>query len=188
MFKQDQIHTFLNEITKQDVSEHEKLLNDLQMRIPHSIEVFILGKSEELQVSEFMCFEFAFDMIYSKRYRDVLEYQRGWKIRPIGADKGFFLFLERKNAIQEKPLGDAKHNDLIVYFKDGQPIHAGKIRKNRVRSKWGTGLLLEHEIYEVPELYGNTVRLFEPISLENCIELFIDYAEEQGLQFQIIDD
>jgi hypothetical protein len=37
-------------------------------------------------------------------------------------------------------------------------------------------------------LYGNTARFFRPISLEDCIELFIDYAEARGLEFQVIND
>ncbi len=188
VFNQGPVNRRLNEITKQDVSLHEMMLRDLQAEVPHSIEVVILGKNKGLQVPDFMCFEFAFDLIYSKRYKDILESQRGWKINPISADKGFFLFLKKRNSIQKIYFNYVDDNDLIVYFRDDEPAHAGKMIKNRVRSKWGTGLLLDHEIHEFPELYGNTARFFRPISLEDCIELFIDYAGARGLEFHVIND
>jgi hypothetical protein len=75
-FKKSPINEYLEEIIKQDVSEHRKLL---QRKVSHSIEIVSSEKYEGLGISEFMCFEFAFGILPSNVpiYKEVLDYQRG---------------------------------------------------------------------------------------------------------------
>jgi len=176
----------LQEITEKDVSEHERLLEALRLKIPHSIEVVLFEEREGMQVSDFMCYEFAFDLYNFREYKNILE-RLPWRINPIGADKKFVIFFLRNNSLEEIQI--KRDGDFIIYFEKNQPTHAGKLTKNRIRSKWGKGLILEHEIDEVPELYGNEVKYYKSISSEDLIDLFISYAEEEhGIEFQELSD
>jgi hypothetical protein len=188
MFKQSAINKSLEEIIKQDVSQHERLFNELQLMIPHTIEIIPSNEYNELKISEFMCFEYVFDLSNVGLYENILKCQeKTWRINPVGADKRFFFYLYRNNKIKEISLNNVKDGDWIIYYNNDAPAHAGKITKNRVTSKWGKGLLLEHEINEVPEQYGNTVRFFRSIPLKCLIDLFISYARERGIKFQKVE-
>ncbi len=59
---------------------------------------------------------------------------------------------------------EAKTGTVIIYFGQGRIVHAGKIDRGRVVSKWHFGCLWNHRIFEVPEQYGDNVRFFRPIS------------------------
>jgi hypothetical protein len=49
---------------------------------------------------------------------------------------------------------------LVVYESSGEPLHVGRVRGNRVVSKWGPFHLYEHGLWEVPLSYGDTVSFF----------------------------
>ena len=72
---------------------------------------------------------------------------------------------------------------MVIYFnKDGRIKHAGLNRgSGRVESKWGMGGLFEHDVFDVPESYGNVVRLFGKIPSKAAIEYFVRFAEEKGV-------
>jgi hypothetical protein len=77
---------------------------------------------------------------------------------------------------------DARAGDLVFYFRDRRFTHAGMLTdKGRVVSKWGTGQLYEHELYEVPDTYGDEVRYFASLSCESAFEYFTWYAAELGI-------
>lgn len=77
---------------------------------------------------------------------------------------------------------EAKAGDLVLYFCDGAFKHAGLlIDGGRVLSKWGTGQLYEHDLYEVPDNYGDEVRYFASLSCESAFEYFTWFAAEQGI-------
>lgn len=60
------------------------------------------------------------------------------------------LFLDELDIVEE-----ASEGDIVVYFKEGIISHVGQRIENRgVRSKWGTGVVLEHEEFQVPRKYG----------------------------------
>ncbi len=181
--EQNPIRKYLADITKQEVSEHDRLLKNLRSKFQHSIIKSFLNDTDRLAVNDFNCFEHALGLIYSEEYKNVLEHQKGWKIRPVGADKDFLLFMLWNKYLNEIDSLDVQDGDIIVYFNSDVPTHAGNMLRERVKSKWGKGLLLEHEIYEVPELYGEEVKFYKYIPFEDCIEAFIFYAEEQGIPF-----
>jgi hypothetical protein len=55
-----------------------------------------------------------------------------------------------------------KKNDLIVYFNEfNEWTHIGKISKNqKIISKWGSGYVYEHSLWQIPTFYGTTYKLF----------------------------
>lgn len=174
--EQSPLRKHLQEITEKDASEHKSQLEALRLKIPHSIEVVLFEEREGLQISDFMCYEYAFGLFDFGEYREALENQRRWKINIIGANDKFVIFLITDNSIEEIQIENVKYGDLIIYFENSHPTHAGIIINNRVKSKWGNGLIFEHEINEVPALFGNNVRFFKYISPGECFELFYSYA------------
>ena len=54
----------------------------------------------------------------------------------------------------------------------------------RVISKWGTGLLYNHKLFEVPASYGGDVRYFKHVPHDDAWQLFATFAEENGICFQ----
>ncbi len=77
---------------------------------------------------------------------------------------------------------EARGGDLVFYFSDGRFKHAGMlIEGGRVVSKWGTGQLYEHDLYEIPDHYGDELRYFASLSCESAIEHFRWFAAEQGI-------
>ena len=105
------------------------------------------------------------------------------EINPIGADKKFVEYLLTRRDLYEVEFEGVKNDYIIIYFNESELTHAGKILRKRVVSKWGKGLLLEHEIHEAPAIYGNEVKFFKKLSLDNCINTFIEYAESNGIEF-----
>lgn len=57
------------------------------------------------------------------------------------------------------------------------------LASGRVLSKWGTGHLYEHVVFEVPESYGIAVRFFRGLSYEQGFEHFVQFAEEKRMRF-----
>ena len=76
---------------------------------------------------------------------------------------------------------------MAIYFDDASVFtHIGiTIGHERVRSKWGSLGLFEHDLFDVPLNYGNTVRFFKPIAFDVAIELFYNFAQLQGVNIQI---
>jgi len=85
--------------------------------------------------------------------------------------------LMRKNVLASE-LSDG---DIAIYFDDtDKPTHAALRREARFISKWGgRGVLAHvwsHGVYEVPGNYGNDIRIFEPVSREDTIRAYRDWA------------
>jgi len=54
----------------------------------------------------------------------------------------------------EKKDGD----QVVIYFDKGDPTHFGKIVGNKIESKWGSGCVWLHDLFEVPLSYGESVK------------------------------
>ena len=66
--------------------------------------------------------------------------------------------------------------DVVLYFRDGAPKHAGKVRGGAIISKWGLGHVWQHPAFEVPESYGDVIRIFKKVERESAGAWFVDYA------------
>ncbi|MEI8326237.1 MAG: hypothetical protein WCH44_12905 [Betaproteobacteria bacterium] len=61
--------------------------------------------------------------------------------------------------------------DMVVYFKEGKVAHIGIARQgDRVESKWGIGLPYDHPIWEVPSTYGDEIRCFTAMSVDDAMD------------------
>jgi hypothetical protein len=104
----------------------------------------------------------------------------------VFAGAKFAQWLLRRGALIEISFDEASVGDLVWYFSDdGLFKHVGLLRDGqRVESKWGTLGLFSHAVMEVPESYGTIVRVFKQLSYDVAIDLFYDFAEENGIEFE----
>ncbi len=102
---------------------------------------------------------------------------------PIFPGSRFVRALVEKGCLREKvtPASDAADGDILIYYRNGNPEHAGKWKDNRVVSKWGSGPthIWDHNVYEVPESYGDEVRVFEPE--HDAVRLYKIWAKANGI-------
>ena len=107
--------------------------------------------------------------------------ERGFNV--VFAGRKFAHWLIDRNLLREIPMNIAQDGDFVFYFDDRSLFrHAGvMIGKERVRSKWGTGHLFEHGVFEVPESYGTTVRFFKQMAEGAAYSHFRSFAEECGM-------
>ena len=64
-------------------------------------------------------------------------------------------------------------NDVVIYFKDGQPVHAGTWDAGLVVSKWGFySHLWKHGLCELPIEYGEEIRFYRRLPEKNIRDLF----------------
>jgi hypothetical protein len=90
------------------------------------------------------------------------------------------------NYLTEIALEEIQEGDIVIYYTGGTPTHAGLIKNGLVVSKWGTAHLWQHNLFEVPQRYGNEVRFFRPITEEDSQLAFLRYAEmKTGRRFSI---
>ena len=119
----------------------------------HAINVVreaIPGRPETFR---YTCFQFAFGLVnphpdltrIATRHDDVFP----------GSD--FVTFLVASVLTEIKP-ETAEDDDIVIYFRDGVPQHAGLISADLVVSKWGMAHTWRHRLFEVPSSYGSSVR------------------------------
>ena len=104
----------------------------------------------------------------------------------VYAGRYFAEWLLNNSFLTEVQTTPAPVGTFVMYFdSDGAFTHAGLAASDgRVQSKWGTLGLFEHDVFDVPSIYGNGVRYFGKLPYEEAIELFYDFAEENGVDFQ----
>jgi hypothetical protein len=101
---------------------------------------------------------------------------------PMPAGHAGIPFLKRLVDQHLAEVASPSVGDLVIYFEEAEPKHIGiSIGNDRVRSKWGTGLLWDHGTWEVPTYYGATARYFAPLTEEEAWEAFCDYLKSQPL-------
>jgi hypothetical protein len=80
--------------------------------------------------------------------------------------------------LQEVDEAGAHAGCVVIYFENGLPEHAGIVEQGGfVVSKWGRGHLYRHRLFEVPSIYGDNVRFFEPPQPDEVLRRFVDYVE-----------
>jgi len=116
-----------------------------------------------------------FDLVDS---RAVIEIARTFsKTYPSGA---FVTYLIDHHHLSEIRHEEAQDGDLVVYSCAVGIAHAGKtFTGGKVISKWGTGLLWEHALAEVPSKYGDDVRFFHAPPKPLAEQAFVAYAKQR---------
>ncbi len=128
----------------------------LRRRLHHSIRV----GTDIANLHTTNCHAFAFGIGGQLEYHALVEMNKH-VLTPI-VDAGFTTALIAEQGLRE--IGDnlVAIGDIAIYFAQGQVVHSGIVisPERRIRSKWGTGVLHDHALGEVPASYGDEVRFF----------------------------
>lgn len=77
--------------------------------------------------------------------------------------------------------GEAAGGELVIYSFRGRPRHAGiSLGHRRVRSKWGSGFVWEHGLWELPVRYGREVAFSTMVSEEPIRKALLVLAWSRG--------
>lgn len=166
----------LNEITQiLDVSQHLSKIEMLRKRFGHTIVL----REESVAVDEYTCAVHAFDLTKDPTYDQI----RSFGLRRTFAGAEFVEFLLNETLLNEKSCAARAAGDLLIYLDQGKFGHAGKlVAANLVASKWGTGQLWEHGIWEVPIDYGFELKIFQTLAPGEGLALFIEFAKSKGFR------
>jgi hypothetical protein len=158
-----------------DVSRHPVLLAALTRERPNT--VALLDSAHPIR--RYTCLMHVFDFAEKPEYAAIATHGLG-RIYAAGA---FAHWLLDRGLLVEVTHTDVREGDLVFYFSDdGRFKHAGLCQtKGRVMSKWGIGHLYEHGVFEVPDSYGDKVRLFRNLSYEEAFGHFMRFAEDNGM-------
>ena len=153
---------------------------------PHSIR-----RLEVVTDHPYNCFEYAFELVGSFRYRLIAEIDEGLKLDTYVAGSEFAHFLIKSAVLKEIKKDEIRSDHVVVYLDiNGTPQHAGKIvtLDGRIKSKWGGGLFLEHGLWEVPERYGNTVTFYRSIRAGQAEQTFLKFVKSRDGGEEFIND
>lgn len=147
------------------------LIDELRQVIPHTIKLVCEAKIDEEESWRYNCFTFAFRLLDSPEFIDIVQ-----RFPLLFADSSYaFYLIERYlTAIDHNK---AQDNDYIFYFLNEDLKHAGKIKNNRVISKWGMYHLWEHGFWEVPTEYGDKIEIFQQIPIQACVAVFKEWVD-----------
>lgn len=188
----DELRRCLKEIideataSKMNAKTRKHLITDLAETHPHEIRC-----PEANEANEYNCFEYAFELVDSQKYRRIAQTDADVGREIFFAGTEFARFLIEGGAREEITEAELRPGDVVIYLDDnGAPKHAGKIApcERRVKSKWGGGLFLEHGLSEVPESYGNTVKFYRRIPAAQAEQEFLEFVKSRDSGEEFIDD
>lgn len=158
-----------------DVSSHPLQPKDISKEHPNSIQILKSDIPKDCR-----CLAYALHLASNKGY---LRIQRSSKPK-IGihlfAGKEFVEWLLDHMHLHEIHKSEVKGGDLVLYFDSNEWQHAGIVKgTNRIISKWGEGLLYEHDIFEVPDNYGSQVRFYQALAHSTAYQRFIEFVQHK---------
>ena len=161
-----------DELVGDRLGEQASAVSALCPVTPHEIEIAeaaVLGRSETFW---FNCFEYALEIA---DHPEAIA-RIGTLYTSIFPNSEFMrLLLETR--LQPLPRSQVATGTLVLYLQGDTFRHAGRVSADRIVSKWGTGHLWRHGLFEVPASYGDKVRFFRPLARGEAIAGFIAYAE-----------
>jgi hypothetical protein len=171
----------LQQITQLEAPEsHAALIEGLREEMGHSISTL---QSENLP-ARYTCVVHAFHLVEDPTYVQVAASGLGFTF----AGPEFITFLLANALLAPRKEDQVVGNDLVFYFENETFRHVGRmLTPTRVVSKWGTGGLYEHEVWEVPSTYGGEAHFYEGPDENKSFELFVKYAESKGFEFSAPD-
>ena len=131
-----------------DISTQGVRLGALSVELGCSIHA--LPDYDPASEENFNCFEYALRL--TEQVRNAL--LATLADLDVLVDYRFVRRLGDAGLLHQKTLGEMQDGDLVLYCVDGKATHAGRWEGGRVRSKWGSGLIYEHDAREVPYSYG----------------------------------
>lgn len=145
-------------------------INKLKEDFPHNIKLIDAMDSSRINYN---CYAHTFDLVDSDEYLN-------WTLRKndIYPNSLFCNYLY-SNHLKRKNQKEIVKGDYIIYFNKGIPSHTGKIKNQQILSKWGTGHLWLHDIYEVPSSFGNDIEFCQQENKLKLQNFYKEWALEQ---------
>lgn len=157
--------------------EHGRAVSALATEFGHSIRPIVSA----VELGRYTC------LVYALDFEGMPEYELIAQLRHENVFAGtvFAHWLLAHGHLEKAEEVKAELGLLALYLDDRNNfLHIGVVQEGgRIYSKWGNQGLFDHEIFEVPISYGHNVSYFKPIVYGVGIELFMDFAEEQGVGF-----
>jgi len=145
----------------------------------HTVHPLPSNNPHRPRADDYNCFAYAFELVDSVAY-DISTNQ----LHCIGTDAQFVTYLFSKRWLQQLSFEKATDLDIVMYSDAQGPQHAGKLLAGRVISKWGRGLLWDHQIGEVPINYGDVVQFYRRMGTYEAEAAFISYLASRGIDLQ----
>ena len=164
-----------------NIKDQKKEIKNLLSKFDHTIIAKCSGNLISEEFGSYNCFAYALNLVGSGGYLKIASAPP----RDVYADSEFIEFLLNNERLLRTHDDIDINEGIILYFDNQKPVHAGKITNKRVTSKWGTALLFEHKIFEVPISYGNRYIVCKNISQADATDFFYDFAETKGWGFKI---
>lgn len=153
------------------VEQHPKLIQDLALKFPHSIE-HVPNLGPQIPIDCYNCFEFALGVA---GHRDVKLISQSFRDTCLNSD--FIDYLARLGLV---PTVASYSDGSIVLYRDSQCFtHAGRIHRGHVISKWGAGHLWWHDFLEVPQNYGDFISFHFPPEPDAVLDAFVNFARQR---------
>ena len=128
-----------------------------------SISLVRFARRDDPSSHNYNCFMWAFGLLDREWLTGLIPERRDIYPRSDFADYLVCYYLEE---ISEQ---EARAGDVVVYFKDAKPVHAGTLDSGLVVSKWGLfSHLWKHGMCELPIEYGDEARFYRSLP-ENII-------------------
>ena len=160
----------------ENVAEHEAILASITEGLPNYIKVL----PSTVPLERYTCIVHVFGFTEKPEYVGIAAFGTG----RVFAGIEFVHWMLDRGKLMEIQFQECQKGDIILYFALGKVAHGGLVTANsRVVSKWGIGLLCEHEVYEIPAKYGEDVHYFQRPPYETVYDLFCQYAEDSGIVF-----
>lgn len=106
---------------------------------------------------KFNCFAYALCVNGEPEYLSLVEEHRS----SVLVNSEFVKELIKDNLLSPVEQSDFDWADIILYYDGDKLTHAAMVAvpNKLLRSKWGTGCIYEHALWEVPASYGSTVKI-----------------------------
>jgi len=137
-------------------------LEALRSEYEHTIIVLDHTQETNLPLESYTCFAYALGLATSPHWHK-------FSLESFAINTNFVEKLLTEGVLVEVSPAQASDGDLVIYF-DPRPKHAGIKRGDTIVSKWGTGWLCQHDLFEVASHQGDTVRFYRRPSLESVEE------------------
>ncbi|MGB8294414.1 MAG: hypothetical protein WCG85_03220 [Polyangia bacterium] len=122
---------------------------------------------------EYTCFQYAFELqVIPCPISNIC------RIHDVYPDSRFVEFL-LQSRLQHVASADARAGDVIIWNDNNRVRHAGRRVEDGIVSKWGTGHIWRHDLFEVPSAYGDTATSFHPLTSADSLDAFVIFARQQ---------
>lgn len=171
MVLRKRLQAIVNENSGSRAGNQITLIANLSRILPHNIKLRAEAKLGNDESWRYNCYTYALCLMDSAEFVDIID-----RYPFLFANDSYVLYLI-EHYLAEIEQNEVQDDDYVIYFLNGVPKHAGRIRNHKVVSKWGNFHLWEHDLWEIPIDYGDAISFYKQISLEDCIFAFKTWVD-----------